>query len=473
MRSLAQLAALAVVTLVGSTSFGAPAPQHHADGKEHGSVSRRTHKADRREAAKSGSKTDKVEKKTSKGIDKPAAAKSPDKAPAEEADKADKADKGDRGDKADKGDKADAELEKRIEDDLGALEKKLGVKRPKADEPDPGEDAALKAETLIAVEPLQKPEGAAKPDVLKPELPTLPAPPSAKGEETEGKSEKTEAKPDKAETHGKREKGTHGGKTSSAAPVKPPCLHAAVVVSHFAEQETFSLTRCDGSPTPLAIERLSILARPGSAAKPDEESLAKRAAGPAGTNAKTAAGKSASASFVAPGIRRVDPKLVERLQLVVDHFAKTGKEAHVQVVSGYRPTSTGSFHASGHALDFRLDGVSNEALVAFCKTLPDTGCGYYPNSSFIHMDVRAANTGHVSWIDASGPGEPARYVAAWPPPASPFIPSGEGTEPERTAQETLAKLERSLPTVPAIDEHPASVASIDEPLVTSAPLIGE
>jgi hypothetical protein len=31
--------------------------------------------------------------------------------------------------------------------------------------------------------------------------------------------------------------------------------------------------------------------------------------------------------------------------------------------------------------------------------------------------VREPGTGHVSWIDASGPGEAARYVTAWPPPA--------------------------------------------------------
>jgi hypothetical protein len=54
--------------------------------------------------------------------------------------------------------------------------------------------------------------------------------------------------------------------------------------------------------------------------------------------------------------------------------------------------------------------------VAFCRGLRDTGCGYYPNSSFVHFDVRPGGTGHVYWIDASGPGEAARYVSSWPPP---------------------------------------------------------
>jgi hypothetical protein len=62
-------------------------------------------------------------------------------------------------------------------------------------------------------------------------------------------------------------------------------------------------------------------------------------------------------------------------------------------------------------------GVSSEELVAFCKTLPDTGCGYYPNSSFVHLDVRGSGVGSVTWIDASGPGQAPHYVPTWPPPA--------------------------------------------------------
>ena len=112
-----------------------------------------------------------------------------------------------------------------------------------------------------------------------------------------------------------------------------------------------------------------------------------------------------------PGVKLIHEGLVERMQQVVDHF----HPKKITIVSGYRPTSLGSFHQSARAIDFHLDGVSNEALVAFCRTLGDTGCGFYPNSSFVHMDVRAKGTGHVYWIDASGPGEPARYVAMWPP----------------------------------------------------------
>jgi hypothetical protein len=184
-----------------------------------------------------------------------------------------------------------------------------------------------------------------------------------------------------------------------------------------AEEERFSLTRCDGSPAPQAIDRLSILLRPGNAQRPDEpiDALEKRK-GP----------------DVVTGIRRVDPKLLERLQQMVTHFGKAGQTSKVFLVSGYRPTSIGSFHADGKAIDFRIDGISNERLVEQCKKLEDTGCGYYPNSSFIHLDVRDAGAGHVSWIDVSGPGEAPRYVQAMPK-------KDESTTPAWIA-ETIGKL---------------------------------
>ena len=131
---------------------------------------------------------------------------------------------------------------------------------------------------------------------------------------------------------------------------------------------------------------------------------------------------------------------------VVDHYTHGTSVPKLHVISGYRPTSAGSFHATARALDFRIDGVSNEDLVAFCRSLPDTGCGYYPNSSFIHLDVRDAGAGHVTWIDASGPGESPRYVSAWPPPRAPHTPAADA--------DLLEKL--GLADVPA-DDHPADV----------------
>lgn len=167
--------------------------------------------------------------------------------------------------------------------------------------------------------------------------------------------------------------------------------------------DTLALATCNGDALPAAVERMSILAN-------------------------------------APSTHFVDRRLVERLELAVDHFRKSGEHARVQIVSGYRLKSARSFHANGRALDFRIEGVDNTALVTFCKTLPDTGCGYYPNSTFVHMDVRDPGTGRISWIDASRPGEPPKYVTSWPP---------------KDDKEDKASL--ALPALPDPDSHDAPV----------------
>ena len=126
-------------------------------------------------------------------------------------------------------------------------------------------------------------------------------------------------------------------------------------------------------------------------------------------------------------MKLVDEGLITRMQAIASEFR--GKKVHV--ISGYRPQSDGSHHKLGKAMDVRVDGVANEKLVAFCRSLPDTGCGYYPNSSFVHFDVRPKGSGHVYWIDASGPGERARYVATWPPPKD--APAKEIPRPDHAA----------------------------------------
>jgi uncharacterized protein YcbK (DUF882 family) len=190
---------------------------------------------------------------------------------------------------------------------------------------------------------------------------------------------------------------------------KGPCLHEAIEFVRGAETDRFPMTQCDGSSAPLATERLSVLVRPESVARPD--SIAELA--------------EVKGQEIAPGVRRIDPGLLSRLQVIADHFAKPGMPERVSIVSGYRPGSTGSYHASAQALDFHLEGVPNEVLVDFCKTLDNTGCGYYPNSSFVHVDVRPVGTGHVAWIDTSGPGEAPHYVSSWPPPPDPDVKVAE------------------------------------------------
>jgi hypothetical protein len=287
------------------------------------------------------------------------------------------------------------------------------------------------------------------------ELPKLPSP--SAGKAAKGGSEKGAKKPsdkksdDASDKDGESERDgekadlvapNRGNNASSEGKLKPasakaaPCAKAPIEIIRGPEIDTFQLTKCDGTLAPLAVEHLSILVRPGGAARPTAPlaDLAKK-----------------KGAEIAAGVHRVDERLAIRLQALADHFGKAGAPVKLDVVSGYRPTSVGSMHATGRAIDFRLEGAKNEDVVAFCKTLTDTGCGYYPNSSFVHLDVRDAGAGHVSWIDASGPGETPRYVSTWPPHAASTAP--EKLEPA-TAKEPATKLDREE-APEAVDEHPA------------------
>ncbi len=94
--------------------------------------------------------------------------------------------------------------------------------------------------------------------------------------------------------------------------------------------------------------------------------------------------------------KRLNYKLVEMLQKTADKFP--GKP--IEIISGYRPNAQDneSQHALGRAVDFRMPGVSLKSLHNFCKTIPRSGCGYYPNAGFVHMDARSQN---ATWIDSS------------------------------------------------------------------------
>ncbi len=190
-------------------------------------------------------------------------------------------------------------------------------------------------------------------------------------------------------------------------------------VRYGGESDTFALVRCDGSVPPGALDRLSIMARPPEA--PDPGDLL-----PDEPDAEAW-----RALEWLPQIRVMSPRLLWALQRIADAFPWRT----VYVFSGYRPKSEGlanagprptssdgtarrgghhSLHAEGRAMDIMVMGIPNAALFKVCRTLDDVGCGYYPNSKFVHVDVRKPGTGHAFWIDASGPGEPSRYVDSWP-----------------------------------------------------------
>jgi uncharacterized protein YcbK (DUF882 family) len=108
-----------------------------------------------------------------------------------------------------------------------------------------------------------------------------------------------------------------------------------------------------------------------------------------------------------PQTKSPERRLLGLLARVSDHFG--GRTIHV--VSGYRLavkyTSHESRHVKGAAIDLHIEGVPNRALRDHLRLLDDVGVGFYPNSSFIHFDVRSEN---AYWVDLSGPGQKPTYL---------------------------------------------------------------
>lgn len=167
----------------------------------------------------------------------------------------------------------------------------------------------------------------------------------------------------------------------------------------------------------------------------------------------------------------IEPRLVSLLAIVSNHFG--GRT--IEVISGFRPYTPTQYnphsnHMHGKAIDFRVQGVPNEVVRDYCRTLKNTGCGYYPNSVFVHMDARDQS---AFWIDYSKPGEPPRYNAPDTnadegtsdvhndgTPASPS-PSADApasnTAPAETPSEKPAEKPAETTTKPAADpEKPAA-----------------
>lgn len=100
------------------------------------------------------------------------------------------------------------------------------------------------------------------------------------------------------------------------------------------------------------------------------------------------------------------PRLVSLIAAISDHFG--GRP--IVLVSGRRApsgyTRESSRHVSGQATDIRVEGVPHRALWDFCRSLASTGCGLYPRSTFVHVDVRERA---AQWVDWSRPGARSAY----------------------------------------------------------------
>lgn len=107
----------------------------------------------------------------------------------------------------------------------------------------------------------------------------------------------------------------------------------------------------------------------------------------------------------------LNSRLVGLLYKIARHYPAQ----RVEVISGYRAPRIArrkgtrhSNHPRGRAADIRVPGISNERLRDYLRTLPRVGVGYYPNSQFVHLDVRDHS---AFWIDRSGPGERPSYIS--------------------------------------------------------------
>ena len=101
-----------------------------------------------------------------------------------------------------------------------------------------------------------------------------------------------------------------------------------------------------------------------------------------------------------------NPRLALLLARISDNFG--GRP--IRIASGYRSaggrTRESSRHTQGRATDIRVNGVPNRVVWEYCRRIDHAGCGFYPRSSFVHVDARQSRT---QWVDWSGPGRRARY----------------------------------------------------------------
>jgi len=164
-----------------------------------------------------------------------------------------------------------------------------------------------------------------------------------------------------------------------------------------AEYTRMALVDCEGAIAPDALDRLSVLARPPATPKPE-------------LPLPLEPDEDAPSGEWLPRVKLLHPRLIWVVQKIAEAFPNRS----IFIMSGYRRDAHGSNHQKGRALDLYVTGVQNIDLFRFCHSLSDVGCGFYPNSKFVHVDVRPYGTHRVAWVDTSEPGAPPQYVTSWP-----------------------------------------------------------
>lgn len=107
------------------------------------------------------------------------------------------------------------------------------------------------------------------------------------------------------------------------------------------------------------------------------------------------------------GVKGDRPPVPDRLLRLLVRVSDTFGGRPIRVVSGYRTASyfSDSRHKQSAAVDFSIPGIPNAVLRQYLLMFDDVGVGYYPNSSFVHLDVRGCA---MQWVDYAGPGEAPR-----------------------------------------------------------------
>ncbi len=161
------------------------------------------------------------------------------------------------------------------------------------------------------------------------------------------------------------------------------------------------------------------------------------------------------------GAKGTHPPLAERLLRLLVRVSDTFGGRQLRVVSGYRSSSyfSDSRHKSSEAIDFSIPGIPNAVLRQYLLLLDDVGVGYYPNSSFLHLDVRGCP---MQWVDYAGPGEAPRRSPRQPARAMmaskervPSLPS-DTESPRASDQDDIAE-----EVAAAMAEAPAPAAEAD------------
>ncbi len=107
------------------------------------------------------------------------------------------------------------------------------------------------------------------------------------------------------------------------------------------------------------------------------------------------------------GATAARPPVPDRLLRLLVRVSDTFGGRPIRVVSGFRTSSffSDSRHKQSAAVDFSIPGIPNSVVRQYLLLFDNAGVGYYPNSSFVHLDVRGCA---MQWVDYAGPGEAPR-----------------------------------------------------------------